>query len=175
MIIVKDATKALQFKITQQHVDTARRKLEEDKKRTGRCERGRWCVIAQAMTDALGDLFDEVWVGVAITKIFLNGKKTVVRYKTPKVLADALRCFDNSEGKEWNLKENVYALLPITKREQMGRRKHIGAKRLRAEQQAARVSRKNRKRMLAEPTATIENHRQRTLPSRVVKAIRLTA
>jgi len=53
---VKDATKPLQFRITMEHHRAALEAAEKDAKEGGSA-RGEHCVIAQALTNALGGSF----------------------------------------------------------------------------------------------------------------------
>lgn len=75
------------------------------------------CVVARGVTESLelfGNLtmFEGIWVGPKVTKIFLSGEK-VIKYSTPSILCVALKNFD--ETGNWNLPIGEYMLLPLAK------------------------------------------------------------
>lgn len=77
------------------------------------------CVIAEAMNMALGDMYDSVEVGPAVTKVFFPGGR-IVRYRTPMVLKDALTRFDGT-GK-WGLPKGRYELQAMPPSMRLGAR-----------------------------------------------------
>lgn len=165
---VKDATKTLHFRITEVHVAAALSDIETkfDGERVGN-----HCVIAQAMTDALGDFFVKVDVGSAVTKVFTR-EGWVIRYETPAVLRSALRTFDDAvkQGKAptWDLPAGDYYMKPPT-----GTRRLGGASRIRSLEErkknttSSRRSKANKKKHGAKEV----NPRRRALPSRTVQPI----
>lgn len=101
---VVDATMPLKFEITKQNVASAK------------CKDPKQCVIAQAMRAALGDYIEEFEVGAFVTKVTFAGR--VVRYRTPIVLARALRHFDRTG--RWDLPPGMYGLRPLSASRRLG-------------------------------------------------------
>ncbi len=82
------------------------------------------CVIAQAVKRQLA-MCGEVSgleVGSVITKIFIEERKIIFRYGTPKPLATGLKAFD--ETGEWPLEEGIYKLNPTAPSYRRGSRWH---------------------------------------------------
>lgn len=103
-----DAKKNLKIEILPGHTKDARK-----------CD-GKNCVIARAFQDStIGEYFDEVEVGITITKVTLNGK--IMRYETPARLRPAIQPFD--ETGKWDLEEGEYTFRPPCKSMKLGARK----------------------------------------------------
>ena len=105
---VRDASRQLVFHITKKHVKIAK------------CGDPKECVIAQAVRDALPDHVRELHVGAKITKI-VDIAGHVIRYRTPVVLATALRRFDLKKG--WLLPDGEYRLTPPSPSHRLGSRR----------------------------------------------------
>lgn len=93
---VVDATRKLAFAITAASIKQAR------------CKDPGNCVVALAVRNALGDMFDGIEVGSSIIKVYCPGR--IIRYGTPKVLRDQIPEFDRT-GK-WSLPVGQYILMP---------------------------------------------------------------
>lgn len=114
--MIREPKKPLHFTITQEHVQKAITA-------GGKCDRNH-CVIAQALTAAIGDrdpfngtLISQVFAQVGpvrsvITYRSSNGRQQELRYGTPAVLRHGLESFDG-ENTCWNLPADEYYLNPI--------------------------------------------------------------
>lgn len=71
----------------------------------------RFCVVALALDDATGHMYD-YQIGAGVVKIFDIKAKIEVRFKTPGVLQRQLRKFDMPNGK-WDLPPGMYRLHPM--------------------------------------------------------------
>jgi len=71
----------------------------------------RYCVVALALDDATGGMFD-YQIGAGITKIFDIKKKIEVRFATPGCLKSQIRVFDKPNGR-WKLPPGLYRLHPM--------------------------------------------------------------
>ena len=103
---VIDATRPITVKITQSHQAIAS------------CGNPAKCVVAQALNDAYGDVFDGAQVGTTVTKVFTSDK--VLRYATPHQFKRAIPVFDKTG--EWGLPEGEYTLRPLSPTSRMGAR-----------------------------------------------------
>lgn len=92
--VVEDAIFPMYFTITSAHV------------RKALCKDPANCVIAQAVRAKYGFQIVGVLVGPSITKVFMKDK--VLRFKTPAILARALKNFDRTEL--WDLPPGEYVL-----------------------------------------------------------------
>ncbi len=101
-----DADKPMYFHIEDHHVKRAK----------PRCPKT--CVIAQALTDALGVLFVKVEIGPYIAKMYLLDR--CVRFKTPPVLRASLKVWDDI--KVWNLPPGRYSLEVLPPKLRLGGR-----------------------------------------------------
>ena len=104
---VKDATRPLEFRITNEQVKIARQGDPQH------------CVVAEGLSACLGDYFDGVEVGAAFTKVYTGDK--VTRYRTPKALRKAIPVFDRT-GK-WLLPPGTYRLLTVDPAHKLGHKK----------------------------------------------------
>jgi|688.fasta_scaffold364797_1 hypothetical protein len=110
----------------------------------------RFCVVALALDDAMGGMFD-YQIGAGITKIFDIDKKIEVRFKTPGCLQRQMRKFDRLNGK-WKLPPGMYRLhpMPTSWREVVGpkgkkkRKERAAAKRNAIKPLRTRIARKHR-------------------------------
>jgi hypothetical protein len=103
-----DGTKPFKFKITAEHVKNAVRR--------DACH----CVVANAVHDHFGDMFDGLYIGSTIIKIMTGGKAW--RYATPEVVKLAIPHFD--ETGEWGLPEGEYTFNPPSPSAKLGGRKN---------------------------------------------------
>jgi hypothetical protein len=90
----------LKFEITPQHEKVAK------------CKDPCQCVIAQALTEALGPMMQMAIVGATVVKIITDTK--VIMYRTPQLLKIALQHFDKKLG--WPLDPGNYKLLPYSEK-----------------------------------------------------------
>ncbi len=90
----RDPTRPITFEITAKHIKLAKQ-----------CDQS-GCVVALALLDHVGDLFEEVLVGSTVTKIVT--KLEVLRYRTPAKLRTAIPIFDRTGS--WELPPGKYTL-----------------------------------------------------------------
>jgi len=76
------------------------------------------CVVALALNDAFGDIFDGAEVGSSITKVYTSNR--IIRYATPASLKKNIPVFDKT-GK-WQLPSGEYILLPVPTTAKLGAR-----------------------------------------------------
>lgn len=110
--VVKDATRSITVRITPQHV------------RLAKCGDPAECVIAQALTAALGDMLEGVQVGSTIIKVYVPGK--VLRYTTPAAVRRAIPVFDKTG--QWSLPPGEYTLSVPSTTAKLGGRPNRWAK-----------------------------------------------
>ena len=107
--LIMDATLPMEIVIKPAHVAIAKCKDEKN------------CVVAQAISDRFGDVFEGVFVGSTILKVITSDK--VIRYGTPSKLKRQIPVFDKT--KKWDLKENeIFVLRPPCKTAILGGRKN---------------------------------------------------
>lgn len=112
-LIREDATRPLTFEITEKHVKAAK------------CGDPSACVIAQAVTELCGDMFEKIEVGAKITKVYRIDNK-VIRYVTSERLSKALIHWDKTQ--DWLLPPGKYRLLPPRGNNRAGIKKATGSK-----------------------------------------------
>jgi len=103
----------LKFEISEKHCNTAVRKDP--------CR----CVIAQAMYEKFGDSLASIHVLPTTTTLVYHAGRVVV-YRTPRVLRNGLKRFD--ETGEWSLEPGTYYLLPRKKSERYALKKQRASK-----------------------------------------------
>lgn len=96
-IIREDAVRPLTFEITEKHVAATE------------CGNPEECVIAQAITEHCGDMFERIEVGATVTKLYRCDNK-VIRYITTARLRRALIHWDKTGF--WLLPPGKYRLNP---------------------------------------------------------------
>ncbi len=96
----ENAKKPITITITPSHV------------RKAKCGDPAACVVAQALLDTFGDLFEGCEIGARVIRIITETK--VVRYSTPHKLTKAIPVFDDT--KRWNLPPGEYTLMPYKSR-----------------------------------------------------------
>lgn len=89
-----NATKPIEITITPSHIKKAK------------CGDPAACVVAQALMDRFGDLFDGCEVGTTVTRIITATQ--VIRYSTPHQLKRAIPVFDRTG--QWELPPGNYIL-----------------------------------------------------------------
>lgn len=136
----KDATRPLVFSVTSENVEDAV------------CSDPSHCVLALALKDCFGDLFEDVQVGITCTKLY-RGDGTVVRYRTPLALREALKTFDRS-GK-WLMPEGEYRLLPVAPSYRMGNPKRNRLDKMPADAKGKKKPRKKKTRTVKRVDAAI--------------------
>jgi len=104
--VVRDATNPLSFNMT-----------DLDKKKAVPFDEQN-CAVAIPLKRNLGGFCERVFVGPTVVKIMTPGM--VTRYKTPKVIQDAIPEFDKTGV--WKLPSGRYTLYPVPKSMKLGKK-----------------------------------------------------
>jgi hypothetical protein len=90
-----NAQRPISFEVTDEAIKIAK------------CKDPEHCVIAEALREHFGDLFEAVHVGSNVTKVFLSDR--IIRFSTPKAIKKAIPIFDRTG--RWPLeKDETYTL-----------------------------------------------------------------
>lgn len=133
-VIREDATRPLTFEITEKHVAAAS------------CGNPEACVIAQAITEHCGDMFERIEVGASVTKLYRIDNK-VIRYITTDRLKRALIHWDQTGN--WMLPPGKYRLNPPTTSRRLENQPPASGKR------GDPNNRRKRKKTYNQPTRTV--------------------
>jgi hypothetical protein len=87
---IVNAQRPITFKVTDAAIKIAK------------CKDPEHCVIAEALRDHFGDLFEAVHVGSNVTKVFLSDR--IIRFSTPGAIKKAIPIFDKTGL--WPLEKN---------------------------------------------------------------------
>ncbi len=136
---VVDSTKPFGFTITAKHVAKAK------------CGDPKTCVVAQAVSDAFGDVFESIEVGSAVTKVFTSDK--IIRYATPAPMRAAIRTFDKTG--RWPLAVGQYRLRAVRPAESLEGKKKRNARRKLGTPRATKGATSRRYKTRAIPTRKV--------------------
>jgi hypothetical protein len=150
---VVDSTKPFTFTITAKHIAKAV------------CRDPKTCVVAQAVSDAFGDVFESIEAGCAVTKVFTSDK--IIRYATPGPMRAAIRIFDKTG--RWPLAVGAYRLRAVRPAESLAGKKARNARRKLGKPRAKKGDTARRYKPRAIPTRKVSRadiggkHKSRTL------------